>query len=72
MATYEENGASELEPITGILRIGQHAEGSFGYEARLGTGLAQGEERLYGTPSTEAEVEIDSIFGLYLLAQAEK
>jgi hypothetical protein len=70
MTTYEENGI-ELEPISGILRIGQHGEGSFSYEVRLGTGLAQGEEQLFGTSSTEAEVEIDSIFGAYLLAQVE-
>ena len=70
MTTYEESDIS-LEPITGILRIGQQGEGSFGFEARLGTGLAQGKEQLFGTSSTEAEVEIDSIFGAYLLAHID-
>ena len=70
MTTYEENDI-ELEPRSGILRIGQHGEGSFSYEARLGTGLAQGKEQLFDTSSTAAEVEIDSIFGAYLLAHVE-
>ena len=70
MTTYEENDI-ELVPTTGILRICQHGEGRFSYEARLGTGIAQGEEQLFGTSSTEAEVDIDSIFGAYLLAHLE-
>ncbi len=70
MTTYEESDI-ELEPITGILRIGQRGEGSFGYEARLGTGLATDKKQLFGSSTTEAEVEIDSIFGAYLLAHFE-
>ena len=70
MATYEESDI-ELEPITGILRIGRQGEGSFGFEARIGTGLANDKAQLFGTSSTEAEVDIDSIFGGYLLAHID-
>ena len=70
MATYQESDI-ELEPITGILRIGRNGEGSFGYEARLGTGLAKDKKQLFGSSTTEAEVEIDSIFGVYLLGHID-
>ena len=70
MTTYQESDI-ELEPITGILRIGRQGEGSFGYEARLGTGLAKDKAQLFGSSTTEAEVDIDSIFGVYLLGHID-
>lgn len=70
MTTYEESNIS-LEPIAGILRIGKQGEGSLGVEGRLGTGLSTDKKQLFGTSTTEAEVEIDSIFGVYLLGHID-
>jgi opacity protein-like surface antigen len=71
VTTYEENGTPELEPAMGILRIGWRDANRLSYEARFGTGLRSGEDRIFGQSSALAEVEVDSLFGAYVLADLD-
>ena len=69
MTTYEESGTQELEPVTGILRVGQYGDGNFDLEVRAGIGFSQSDDQGIGTSSATVNVEIDSLLGMYLLAR---
>ena len=63
----------DLEPTAGVIRVGTSADEGYGYEFRIGTGLSDDgltETLPFPFGVTSADLEIDYIFGVYLLAEA--
>lgn len=67
-ATYEEQDLPEMEPSMALLRIGSFSSDNVAVEARLGTGISDGE--LVGTymgNPVELTINVDSLLGVYLM-----
>jgi len=61
-ANYDVSGAPDFEPTVIVARIGHFFVDNFAVEARLGTGLSDDTNRIFGT---NVSVEIDYVFGVY-------
>ncbi len=69
MVTYDEEGFEEIEPTALVFKYGKFVNDNVAVEGRFGIGL-QGDEidiDIFGLPF-EAEVEIETIFGVYVVA----
>ena len=63
----------DLEPTAVVLRLGKMTDQGYGYEFRLGTGLS-GDDRTEFVPffgDVTVDLEVDSLIGVYLLAEAD-
>ena len=71
-AQVEEDNL-ELEPTAAVFRLGSMTDQGVGYELRLGTGLSSDDlsETLPFFGDVELELEIDTLIGVYLVAEGK-
>jgi opacity protein-like surface antigen len=65
-----EEDELDLEPTAAVFRFGSMSDQGIGFEGRLGMGLSS-DDRTVSTifGDVDAELEIDTLFGIYLLAE---
>jgi opacity protein-like surface antigen len=66
-----DEGEFDLAPTAGVFRVGSMTDQGYGYEFRLGTGLSSDDttENIPPFGDVDIDLEIDSMFGIYLLAE---
>lgn len=74
LVTYDEEGFDEVEPTALVGKFGRFVNDNISIEGRLGIGLADDDidVTIPGLGTFEAEVEVDMLYGAYLVAHSDK